>query len=400
MQAAGGGSLRPVSTTAARLLTRLRALRGWRADAALAVVVVVEALVELLALSAPVHESVAALAFVTGIAVAVGFRRRAPISAVAFAMALVTGFERMPISTSLSGPFLALGLLTYSLGRHVDERRLPLALVTAFTGAGIALATDPNSGGSLVGNVIWGGVVVVGLPLLAGRTVRSRSRLNAALRAKRLALEHERVQEAERAVLEERGRIAGELHDVVSHALSAMTVQASAARRLAARDAGAARGAFAAVETTGRDALTELRRLLGVLRRKDEDLALAPQPSLAHLDTLVRRAGAAGLPVELTVRGDAPAALSVGVDLTAYRLIQAALRAARDEGRAGRARVAVRYHPDAVSVVVADDGRASAVRSLLGMRERVTVYGGELAAERSPAGGHVLRARFPTEGVA
>jgi signal transduction histidine kinase len=208
------------------------------------------------------------------------------------------------------------------------------------------------------------------------------------------------VQEAERAVLEERSRIAGELHDVVSHALSAMTVQASAARRLAERNPDAARGAFAAVETTGRDALTELRRLLGVLRREDEELALAPQPSLAHLETLARRSQAAGLPVELTVRGDSPQQLSVGVDLTAYRLIQAALRAARDEGRAGRARVAVYFAPDAVSVVVADDGRAGAVRSLLGMRERVTVYGGDLAAEPSPAGGHVVRARFPVEGTA
>jgi signal transduction histidine kinase len=106
------------------------------------------------------------------------------------------------------------------------------------------------------------------------------------------------------------------------------------------------------------------------------------------------------LPVELAVDGDAPPALSVGVDLTAYRLVQAALRAARDEGHAGRASVAVRYEPEAVSVVVADDGRASAVRSLLGMRERVGVYGGHLSAEPGASGGHVLRARFPVEAVA
>jgi signal transduction histidine kinase len=400
MIAAGGSSVRAVTPHARRPLARIRGLQGWRADVALAAVVVVEGLVELPLVSGPADQKLLSGACVFGIALGVALRRRRPVAAVALGLALVTGFERVPISIHLQGPFLALGLLTYSLGRHVDERRLPLALVVAFGGATIALATDPHADGSIVANAIWGGVVVVGLPFVGGRAVRSRSRLNAALRAKRLALEQERVQEAERAVLEERSRIAGELHDVVSHALSAMTVQASAARRLAERNPDAARGAFAAVETTGRDALTELRRLLGVLRREDEELALAPQPSLAHLETLARRSQAAGLPVELTVRGDSPQQLSVGVDLTAYRLIQAALRAARDEGRAGRARVAVYFAPDAVSVVVADDGRAGAVRSLLGMRERVTVYGGDLAAEPSPAGGHVVRARFPVEGTA
>jgi signal transduction histidine kinase len=389
--------LRLVSAYAPRLLARIRALQGWRADVALAAVVLAEGVLELSVVSGPAGESLLAIAAVSGIALAVAMRRRWPIAAVGLGLAVVTGFEHVPVSTHMQGPFLALGLLSYSLGRHVDERRLPLALVIAYAGSAIALATDPAAEGSIIASVIWGGVVVVGLPFLGGRAVRSRSRLNAALRAKRLALEHERAQEAERAVLEERGRIAGELHDVVSHALSAMTVQASAARRLAERDPQAARGAFSSVEATGREALTELRRLLGVLRREDEDLALAPQPSLEHLETLARRAEAAGLPVELTVRGDSPQGLSVGVDLTAYRLIQAALRAARDDGRAGRVRVSVRYAPDAVSVIVSDDGRASPERSLLGMRERVTVYGGHLAAEPSPAGGHVLRARFPVE---
>ncbi|HSD77284.1 MAG TPA: histidine kinase [Solirubrobacteraceae bacterium] len=386
---------------ATRLLARIRALRGWRADAALAGLVVVEGLLELALLTGPADQRLLGIPFVAGLAVAVGLRRRWPIAAVALGILFVTVFERVPaFENGLVGPFLCVGLLTYSLGRYVGERRLPLALVVGFGGTAIAMATDPSADGSLISNVLWGGVVVVGLPFLGGRAARNRSRLNAALRAKRLALEHERVHEAERAVLEERGRIAGELHDVVSHALSAMTVQASAARRLAGRDPAAARGAFAAVEETGREALGELRRLLGVLRRADEDLALAPQPSLAHLETLARRSLAAGLPVELTVRGDAPPALSVGLDLTAYRVVQAALRAARDEGHAGRARVSVSYAPDAVSVIVADDGRASSVRSLLGMRERVTVYGGELAAEPGPGGGHVLRARFPVGSAA
>ena len=114
-----------------------------------------------------------------------------------------------------------------------------------------------------------------------------------------------------------------------------MTVQAAAARRMAERDPAHAEAAFATVEETGREALTELRRLLGVLRREDEDIALAPQPSLAHVGSLVRRFAAGGLPVELRVEGE-PRALSAGVDLTAYRLVQEALGRARDAG-AGRA---------------------------------------------------------------
>ena len=137
---------------------------------------------------------------------------------------------------------------------------------------------------------------------------------------------------------EERTRIAGELHDVVAHALSAMTVQAAAARRLTERDPEKAAVAFATVEHTGREALTELRRLLGVLRREDEELALAPQPSLAHIGGLASRVTSAGLPVALSISGE-PRPLPAGVDLTAYRVVQEALGGARDRGQAGRAEV-------------------------------------------------------------
>ena len=138
--------------------------------------------------------------------------------------------------------------------------------------------------------------------------MRNRARLNQALREKAHALGESRASAVEAAALEERTRIAGELHDVVAHALSAMTVQATAARRMAERDPARAEAAFATVEATGREALTELRRLLGVLRREDEDLGLAPQPSLVHVGSLIRRSQAGGLPVELLDRGRAAAA--------------------------------------------------------------------------------------------
>ena len=174
-----------------------------------------------------------------------------------------------------------------------------------------------------------------------------------------------------------------------------MVVQGSAARRLVPRDPERAQAAFASVETTGREALTEIRSLLGVLRREDEDLALAPQPSLAHVSSLVKRTSAAGLPVALRVEGEARP-LPAGVDLTAYRVLQAALGGALEHGGAGRAEVTVRYGAERVEVEVFDDGDGDDDgRLLLGARERVALYGGDLQAGPVAAGGHSVRARLP-----
>ena len=235
-------------------------------------------------------------------------------------------------------------------------------------------------------------------PVLIGRVIRSRAQLNQALREKAERLEHERADRAAVAALEERTRIAGELHDVVAHALSAMVVQASGARRLAERDPARAADAFKTVETSGREALTEIRRLLGVLRREDEEIALAPQPSLRHVGSLVRRLEAAGLPVELGVEGEARE-LPIGVDLTAYRVVQEALGGALEHGHAGRARVRLRYGADQVELEVADDGGAPE-RPLLGIRERVALSGGRLQAGARRDGGHVVRAQLPLGGPA
>ena len=177
-----------------------------------------------------------------------------------------------------------------------------------------------------------------------------------------------------------------------------MTVQAAGARRLATKDPDRARDAFAAVETTGREALTELRRLLGVLRKEDEDLALAPQPSLAHLDALARRWQAAGLPVALEVTGEVRA-LPAGVDLTAYRLVQEALgpRARRRRRRAGERADRLRQRGRRAST--SPTTARPQGRRLLGMRERVSVYGGELAAAPADGGG-LARLGAPAGGGA
>jgi signal transduction histidine kinase len=230
-------------------------------------------------------------------------------------------------------------------------------------------------------------------PVLLGRVLRNRAQLNRALSEKAGRLARERGERAAAAAAEERTRIAGELHDVVAHALSAMVVQAAGARRLAERDPARAAEAFHTVEISGREALTEIRGLLGVLRREDEELALAPQPSLRHVGSLVQRVQAAGLPVELAVEGEARE-LPIGVDLTAYRVVQEALGGALEHGHAGRARVRLSYGSDHVELEVADDGPTPA-RPLLGIRERVTLSGGTLRAGARRDGGHVVRARLP-----
>jgi signal transduction histidine kinase len=201
------------------------------------------------------------------------------------------------------------------------------------------------------------------------------------------------------AVTEERARIARELHDVVGHSVSVMTVQASAVRRLLRPEQQREREALLIVEQTGREALAEMRRMVGVLRRPEEAPALAPQPSLEHLGKLVEQAREAGLPVDLRVEGE-PLPLPAGLDLTAYRLVQEGLTNALKHARAERAQVLVRYSDGDIEVTVSDDGQGAGSgdgggHGLVGMRERVAVYGGELEAGPRPEGGYRLRAKLP-----
>ena len=188
---------------------------------------------------------------------------------------------------------------------------------------------------------------------------------------------------------------------MVSEALASMVGQAGTAEELSRARPDGAEAAFAAVEQTGREALGEIRRLLGVLRREDEELALAPQPSLAHLADLVARVHASGLAVELDVEGER-SPLPAGVDLTAYRLVQEALGGALEAPDARRAAVRVRYAGDELALEVTDDGESPPAgdRPLLGMRERVALYGGDLVAGRVGGSGYAVRARLPLERAA
>jgi signal transduction histidine kinase len=242
--------------------------------------------------------------------------------------------------------------------------------------------------------------IAVGVCLVAF-ALRRRAERAARLEGLAVLLEREREERARAAVAAERARIARDLHDVIAHSVSVMTVQAGAARLLLEEEPERARKPLLAVEETGRQALAEMRRLFGIVRGNEAEAALAPQPSLARLDTLLEEVGKAGLPVEVTVEGE-HRVLSPGVDLTAYRIVQEALTNARKHACPARAQVTIRYAHDALDLEITNDGRRvgngeGPGHGLVGMRERVALYGGELEAAPRAGGGYVVRARLPVE---
>ena len=287
----------------------------------------------------------------------------------------------------------------FLVGLRAPMRDLVIGAVAA---VGLLTATSLLEGapGDLASGIAWVAIVPVGIPALAGRVLRSRNALNRRLDEQAREIESNRAEREAAAVLGERTRIARELHDVVAHDVSVMLVQAAAAKRTVPADPDRARAAIAAVEDTGREALGELRRLLGVLRRGDEELALAPQPSLERIGALVQRMRATGLPVELEVAGD-PVHLPPGVDAAAFRIVQEALVNVVRHAAATRALVRVGYEPEAVELVVSDDGDGGGDgpihdgRGLVNLRERVALYGGELRAGGRRPRGFELRARLP-----
>jgi signal transduction histidine kinase len=291
--------------------------------------------------------------------------------------------------------FLASCAAVFFIGLLQERAQAVAGLLLAWGVVAVVAYRDPigNLDGFIATSVIFG--IVWTIAFAVGRKFQEAD--EAKERAARA--EGEREHRARAAVSEERARIARELHDVVGHSVSVMTVQASAVRRLLRPEQEKEREALLVVEQTGREALAEMRRMVGVLRRPEEAPALAPQPSLEHVDKLIEQAREAGLPVELRVEGE-PVPLPAGVDLTAYRLVQEGLTNALKHAQAERAQVLVRYGAGNIEVNVSDDGRGAGSgdgggHGLVGMRERVAVYGGELEAGPRPEGGFRLRAKLP-----
>jgi signal transduction histidine kinase len=287
----------------------------------------------------------------------------------------------------------------YSLAAHAPRRT---AIVAAVAVATVWIADDLRrlvAGDMSVDHTLPGWFIMGGAWGL-GYALRGRRQEVEALADRSARLEREREEKARAAVAAERERIARELHDVVAHSLSVMVVQAQAADRVLEGEQASAREALASVHATGRQALVEMRRLVGLLRQR-EGHDLAPQPGLGRLDDLVDQMRDAGLPVELTIEGDRRP-LAPGVDLSAYRIVQEALTNALKHAGAATARVAVRFRTDEVELEVVDDGRgpggANGGRGghgLVGMGERVALYGGTLDLGPVDGRGFRVRARLP-----
>jgi signal transduction histidine kinase len=334
------------------------------------------------------------VAFAAGVAIgaALAVRRRWTFAVVAFQALVViaqtaAGAHLFDVAFM---PFLALVVAMFTLAARATTRELVVGIVLMTAAAVVVALGAEDTGGSIIFSLLF----AIAFPVAAGLSYGARSRLMQRLRERAEELESDRERRARDAVAAERRRIAGELHDVVTHSVSVMVVQAAAARRLVPTDPARAREAMEAIERTGREALNEMRRLLGVLRRGDEDLALTPQPTLKRLDLIAQYEG---MHVDVKVEGEPPA-IPPGVDVAAYRVVQEALRAMQRSGE-DNAAVTVRYTRRGIELEVTGNAAVyedhEAEVRLLGTRERIALFGGELHAGRRRGGGWGLRARLP-----
>jgi signal transduction histidine kinase len=296
-------------------------------------------------------------------------------------------------------PFATLLVATLLMGALEERRRAVAGGLIVLGIIAFGVYRDPTSGGSDFFFVSF----FFALAWFGG--FFARARMNEARQAREEArrLEQEQDLAAKEAIFAERQRIARELHDVIAHSVSVMTVQAGAVRRLLLSEQEKEREALLSVEATGRQALTEMRRLVGLLKEDTVMPMYAPQPSMKTLDVLVGTVREAGLPVELTVEGE-QRELAPGVDLAAYRVVQEALTNALKYAGPARAWVKVRWAPDQLELAVENDGRTDVNgqdgggHGLVGMKERVAVVGGSFESGPRSGGGFVVKARIPIGG--
>ena len=327
-------------------------------------------------------------------------RRRLPFAAPAsvWLLAAALSFVDGRLVVFAASAFVAGMAASFLLGSLRDAVQARLGLVIVLGCAAIVVYNDPNRA---PGEFIFTPVLFA-IAWLAGFALRERAAQAEAAEERATAAEREREAAARIAVAEERARIARELHDIVAHAVSVMVLQVGAVRHKLPETLKEDRDALKGVEQAGRTALAEMRRLLGAMRHDGEDLELAPQPGLGGLDSLVEKIGRAGLPVRLNVEGE-PSPLPRAIDLSAYRIIQEGLTNALKHARASHADVVVRYGPDELHIEVRDDGEGGSTsdglgHGLVGVRERVKIFGGEMSAGNATEGGFILSTRLPLGG--
>jgi signal transduction histidine kinase len=337
-------------------------------------------------------------------AVPVAFRRRWPLGAmltvlVALAIkTIVAPGSNGPLSDA-AGVLPALLLLSYGVGAFAPPRRSRWVLLLEIAVSTANSLITPGKASSLPASVLF----VTILPYVFGRMMRARSEKVRAGREEAERLDADRDAHARSAASDERTRIARELHDVIAHSVSVMVIQAGGARLVMGTDPDRAESSLRSVERAGRDALAEMRRLLGLLDDQ-RDALLGPQPGLADLGALVAQARSAGLDAVFHIEGE-PAAVSSALDLCAYRVVQEALTNAVKHAAPTRADVHVRWRTDALELEISDEGsRASRSphhalapggHGLIGMRERLALHEGTLSADAGPEGGFTVRAVLP-----
>jgi signal transduction histidine kinase len=378
--------------------------RSWVFDATLAAVLLAANLADLLAgvLQGVYPGSVwEHLPFVVVTALPLVFRRRWPLVAlVTFAvlqsvwlLALFPVDQQPPLV-----PFVQLLVMVYSAGAYTQGRSTMAA--TVVVALGIAVDIPTLLAGKPVGQVAAPDVAL--LVAFTFGLLFSRLRRQAAEQEQRAARAERQKQEAiERAAAEERARIARELHDVISHDVSLMVLQASVERHVRGEEDPTAQ-TLASIESTGREALTELRRMLGVLRKPSTQAPLAPQPGMAQLPQLVQQARSAGLPVRLVVQGD-PVPVPAGLDIAVYRIVQEALTNVTKHAAGAEVTTTLRYGQNTLDIEVLNEGTGhgpalmlpAGGHGLVGLRERIALFGGTLEAVPRDTGGFRLRAVLP-----
>jgi signal transduction histidine kinase len=327
-------------------------------------------------------------------------RRRFPFGAPAayWILAAVLSFVDGLLIPSMESLF-PVGLTSaFLLGNLRDSRQAGIGL--AIVVAGITTVVYNIPGHATAELILL--PVDFGIAWAAGFALRERAEQAEAAEVRATQAEREREAAGRIAVAEERARIARELHDIVAHAVSVMVLQVGAVRHNLPDALAEDRDALRGVERAGRTALAEMRRLLGAMRRDGDEAELLPQPGLDGLDSLLDEIGRAGLPVELHVDGE-PFTLPRGIDVSAYRIVQEGLTNALKHARASNADVTLRYAPEELQIEVRDDGDGGAKSDgpgygLVGVRERVKLYGGEMTAGAATGGGFILSTRLPISG--